>query len=41
MYVLGAQAPSFEIQKCIIFLADFVLKYFVRKNWRDEGELSN
>ena len=40
----GAQAPSIEVQQFVqsaFFMANFFLKYFVRKNWRGGGELMN
>ena len=40
----GAQALSIEVQRFVqpaFFLADFLKKYFVRKNWRGGGELLN
>ena len=40
----GAQASSIEVQRFVqsaFSMADFFLKYFVRKNWRGEGELMN
>ena len=44
MLGLGAQAPSIEIQRfvqSVFSMANFFLKYFVRKNWRGGGELMN
>ena len=40
----GAEAPSIEVQRFVqsaFSMANFFLKYFVRKNWRDRGELMN
>ena len=40
----GAQAPSIEVQRFFqsaFSMANFFLKYFVRKNWRGGGELIN
>ena len=40
----GAQAPSIEVQRFVqstFFMANFFLKYFVRKNCRGGGELLN
>ena len=40
----GTQAPSTEVQQFVqsaFSLANFFLKYFVRKNWRGGGELLN
>ena len=40
----GAQAPSMEVQRFVqsaFSMANFFLKYFVRKNWRGGGELMN
>ena len=40
----GAQIPSTEVQRFVqsaFSIANFFLKYFVRKNWRDGGELMN
>ena len=38
----GAQAPSIEVQRFVqsaFSIANFFLKYFVRKNWRGGNEL--
>ena len=40
----GAQAPFTEVQRFVLSafsMANFFLKYFVRKNWRGEGEFMN
>ena len=40
----GAQAPSTEVQRFVqsaFSMANFFLKYFVRKNWRGGGEFMN
>ena len=40
----GAQAPSIEVQRFVqsgFSMANFFLKYFVRKNSRGEGEVTN
>ena len=40
----GAQAPSTEVQRFVrsaFSMANFFLKYFVRKNWRGGGEFKN
>ena len=40
----GAQAPPTEVQQFVqsaFSMANFFLKYFVRKNWRGGGELLN
>ena len=40
----GAQSPSTEAQRLVqsaFFMANFFLKYFVRKNWRGGCELLN
>ena len=40
----GAQAPSTEVQRFVqsaFSMADFFLKYFVRKNWRGGVEFMN
>ena len=40
----GAQAPSIEVQQFVqsaFAMANFFLKYFVRKNSRGGGELMN
>ena len=38
----GAQVSSIEIQRFVqsaFSMANYFFKYFVRKNWRDGGEL--
>ena len=40
----GAQVPSIEVQRFVqsaFSMANFLKKYFVRKNWRGGGELMN
>ena len=40
----GAQAPSTEVQRLdqsAFSMANFFLKYFVRKNWRGGSEFMN
>ena len=40
----GAQAPSVEVQRFVqsaFSMANFLKKYFGRKNWRGGGELMN
>ena len=40
----GALAPSIEVQRFVqspFSMANFLKKYFVRKNWQGGGELIN
>ena len=40
----GAQAPFTEVQRFVpsaFSMANFLKKYFVRKNWRGGGEFMN
>ena len=40
----GAQVPSIEVQRFVqsaFSKANYFLKYFVRKNWRDGGDIMN